>query len=1378
MEQSNLTFGSFEAESSNPTSAQPPPASGQQVARTSSAPPDSSAVSFASHSPQQPSRFQQPQPSSQQPYVSAPLPNLPSQAFCPSPYAIAQSPQQLASAAALHNPQQQQAQQYQQQQSNLPHIKPPAPTNKALPIRKPSAKQPSSNDSTSASPSGSGATRPSQSESTDASHREKDDTTSAQRDEESSAASAPSNTYSDAYAALADTSSKATPEQKPEQTERPEDTAVNTATPATTASSSREAEDSAVTGGSDNMAGNEHELAYEADPSPGTKEDAKTASSQEEQETKVDDSVTNVGDCESSLTEEKQTLEQDARERSEHDYLVEHTQVEKQEHGQKTPAFEAADAAMALQDHQVEQLSADHAMHESTVNGADGKEDGELEEWEQEEEWEQNAASFASGNFCSTESEEPNTSRSAKENDDNAPRVSGESVTHFYSKDFLLQRKEISECRVMPAELQPLRALRIDLAENISGGGGDGKGTGRLSTEGKSTGTPRRHSSSGSISKSDSSGRESFGGTGRGAALGSGAVQEATSGAAANKEVRTVSVGRTKSDLGDSWAKNKQPPPPPGQRQPVAPGGRQPQPPASAQLHRTENKYKLQNVQDEEDAKQRRFKASLNKITPENYNKLFSKILEDEISSAQTLRGFIAQVIDKSLMEPKFCELYAKFCEDLSAALPNQFGEDDNSKPLTFKRILLNNCQKEFEHSDQMVEDAVDGIELNDSEEELSEPKAKSDDQKLDKILCKPKSKLSDQEKKYVQDSVEFKKKLARRRKLGLMQFIGELYKHQLLNAKIILRCINNLLGLPQSDENEEAEWPDDERVEALCKLLGTIGDKLDGSQQYKHFMNNYFERMKTIADERRVDSRRRFMILDTIDLRKNNWRTGKSNEGPKKIEDVHRDAKRQMTAGASQPAAPKGASRAPSGATPAAHGRAAPASAQRKSALDGPPPRAMNTKVVQATTPAAPQDQQSSHGQSSQRVAADGSASMEHESGDTKAEDGEIVNEEQAQSVGVPDEELASKWKSMLSYLYDDGNVRAAAEEVSSWKRSDIAADNVRAFVIDDGFDRKDINWDLLSKLLRQLHEEGVYSKEGLLEGLRRVLNELPDAVCDLPTGPKHVGQIAAGLLQSGVTSFPSFVDELECAGVPPEQEGEEPMYLKSEGLAVKVLASCISALNLEVGNEKAKELVDKAGGTKSLARLAGPDESNDGSVLAAEYNLTWLEPMIPVRRALQSWEKGEMSEASVLSELRDAAITCGEEAAREAARAVCSCKDVPAEGISGFKAILAAPLQEEGAKAKEKLRFSALDGIVDAWLEGPCGGKAGELRNAFDALLGGELLEEIDFVNWMDTPKRNHGAASLKEVGGTWKQQLQDRLNELEDEEDDEEDDEVEDY
>ncbi|XP_044501768.1 eukaryotic translation initiation factor 4G-like isoform X2 [Mangifera indica] len=270
-------------------------------------------------------------------------------------------------------------------------------------------------------------------------------------------------------------------------------------------------------------------------------------------------------------------------------------------------------------------------------------------------------------------------------------------------------------------------------------------------------------------------------------------------------------------------------------------------------MHKAEKKYEVGKVTDEEEAKKRQLKAILNKLTPQNFDKLFEQVKGVNIDNAVTLTGVISQIFDKALMEPTFCEMYANFCFHLAGELPD-FCEDNEK--ITFKRLLLNKCQEEFERGEREQEEANKA----DKEGEI---------------------KQSDEER-------EEKRIKARRRMLGNIRLIGELYKKKMLTERIMHECIQKLLG--------QYESPDEEDVEALCKLMSTIGEMIDHPKA-KEYMDAYFDRMVKLSNNLKLSSRVRFMLKDAIELRNNKWQQRRKVEGPKKIEEVHRDAAQERQA-------------------------------------------------------------------------------------------------------------------------------------------------------------------------------------------------------------------------------------------------------------------------------------------------------------------------------------------------------------------------------------------------------------------------------------------------------------------------------------------------
>lgn len=270
-------------------------------------------------------------------------------------------------------------------------------------------------------------------------------------------------------------------------------------------------------------------------------------------------------------------------------------------------------------------------------------------------------------------------------------------------------------------------------------------------------------------------------------------------------------------------------------------------------MHKADKKYEIRKVTDAEEAKRRHLKSILNKLTPQNFEKLFEQVKEVNIDSATTLAGVISQIFDKALMEPTFCEMYANFCYHLAGELPDFV--EDNQK-ITFKRLLLDKCQEEFERGEREAAEA-DSME-EDGAVKLSE--GKREEMRLQ----------------------------ARRRMLGNIRLIGELYKKKMLTERIMHECIQKLLGQYQT--------PDEEDIESLCKLMSTIGEMIDHSKA-KDYMDAYFDMMTTMANNTDLSTRVRFMLMDIIDLRKNKWQQRRKVEGPKKIEEVRRDAVQERRA-------------------------------------------------------------------------------------------------------------------------------------------------------------------------------------------------------------------------------------------------------------------------------------------------------------------------------------------------------------------------------------------------------------------------------------------------------------------------------------------------
>ena len=128
----------------------------------------------------------------------------------------------------------------------------------------------------------------------------------------------------------------------------------------------------------------------------------------------------------------------------------------------------------------------------------------------------------------------------------------------------------------------------------------------------------------------------------------------------------------------------------------------------------------------------------------------------------------------------------------------------------------------------------------------------------------------------------------AKRRGLGLVKFIGELFKLGMLTERIMHECLKKLL--------DYGDVPDEAEVESLTSLLRTVGAQLDlnsTTDKGPQMMEVYFARIKACMELPGLPSRLRFMLLDIIDLRRSGWRSKDADKGPKTLTEIHADAQR-----------------------------------------------------------------------------------------------------------------------------------------------------------------------------------------------------------------------------------------------------------------------------------------------------------------------------------------------------------------------------------------------------------------------------------------------------------------------------------------------------
>ena len=149
--------------------------------------------------------------------------------------------------------------------------------------------------------------------------------------------------------------------------------------------------------------------------------------------------------------------------------------------------------------------------------------------------------------------------------------------------------------------------------------------------------------------------------------------------------------------------------------------------------------------------------------------------------------------------------------------------QQDAMKKASFKRLLLNQCQEEFERN---VRSSGGAAALEAAAREAKE-KAKQDVIEAARLAVEQGTPAKEAPDELELDVWVMKLK---RRMLGNVKFIGELFKQQLLKEKIMHECVKLLLG--SLDETNAV--PDDESIEAAAKLFLTIGKQLESPSASK----------------------------------------------------------------------------------------------------------------------------------------------------------------------------------------------------------------------------------------------------------------------------------------------------------------------------------------------------------------------------------------------------------------------------------------------------------------------------------------------------------------------------------------------------------------
>ncbi|RGB43845.1 armadillo-type protein [Rhizophagus diaphanus] len=250
-----------------------------------------------------------------------------------------------------------------------------------------------------------------------------------------------------------------------------------------------------------------------------------------------------------------------------------------------------------------------------------------------------------------------------------------------------------------------------------------------------------------------------------------------------------------------------------------------------------------------------KIKALLNKLTLKNLDSISNQIIfyANNRRDGYMFRE-IVQLIFESHDESNFCAIYyAKLCcrmierVDPRIISLKKFGNEFLKGGKLFKKYLIDRCENDFKNGSWKV-----NIEL---------PLNKKGEPDLMSYEYYAAAKI-------------------RRQGLGLISFIGELFKLKIITKRIIYECIEKFLELP-----EEVE------MESLCRLMNIVGKQLDHhiepnnhdqnteSNKRDQKMESYFEQMEELSTSPNLSIRIKFLLMNVIDLRNNAWEPRESRK-------------------------------------------------------------------------------------------------------------------------------------------------------------------------------------------------------------------------------------------------------------------------------------------------------------------------------------------------------------------------------------------------------------------------------------------------------------------------------------------------------------------
>jgi len=239
---------------------------------------------------------------------------------------------------------------------------------------------------------------------------------------------------------------------------------------------------------------------------------------------------------------------------------------------------------------------------------------------------------------------------------------------------------------------------------------------------------------------------------------------------------------------------------------------------------------------------ERKVRGLLNKLTMTRFDPVSDRIIEWANKSEAEKDGrtlicvirLVFECVAKTALSEAYALLCRKIMEKISPNVQDDGIRDADGNPITggrlFRKFLLNRCQEVLERGWAAKDAAAEKASKGTTGEKAVE--------------------TSDEVELYSHEYDGTQE--ARRQALGLVQFISEMFKLQMMTERVMHECIKRFLA--------NIEDPEEEEIEYLCRLLTATGKLLDRPRARAH-MDIYFARMEKLRKSGNVALRLQFML-------------------------------------------------------------------------------------------------------------------------------------------------------------------------------------------------------------------------------------------------------------------------------------------------------------------------------------------------------------------------------------------------------------------------------------------------------------------------------------------------------------------------------------